>query len=79
MVLQMARTMIHGGQLVRTVRQHLGLTQEEVWTLTEISPRTYQRWESRLSEPSLSTVCYICQTAFNMSLLDAWLIADKTL
>ena len=75
----MARTMIHGGQLIRAVRRHLGLTQEEVYSLTEINPRTYQRWESRLTEPGLSTVCYICQTAFNMSLFDAWEIADKAL
>lgn len=75
----MARTMIHGGQLLKAVRRHLGLTQEEVCTLTEINCRTYQRWEARLSEPSLSTVCYICLNAFNMTLFDAWTIADTAL
>ncbi|MCC5451683.1 helix-turn-helix domain-containing protein [Rheinheimera sp. UJ51] len=75
----MSKTMVHGGQLLKTVRRKLGLTQEELCELADLKVRTYQRWENKLSEPSFSTVCNICRNAFNMSLLDALKFADLTL
>lgn len=69
---------MHGGHIIRSVRLHLGLTQEEVCLLSNLARSTYQRWENKQSEPSFGQTMQICECAFKVELLDAISIARST-
>lgn len=69
---------MHGGHIIRSVRLRIGLTQEEVCLMSNIDRRTYQRWESKKSEPSFGQTMQICECAFKVELLDAISIARET-
>ena len=69
---------IHGGHILKSVRAKIGLTQEEVCLMSNIDRRTYQRWESKQSEPSFGRTMQICECAFKIQLLDAVSIALET-
>ncbi|WP_413229030.1 helix-turn-helix domain-containing protein [Arsukibacterium sp.] len=69
---------IHGGHILRSVREKKGLTQDEVCLMSNIDRRTYQRWERKQSEPSFGQTMQICECAFKVDLLDAVAIAVET-
>lgn len=69
---------MHGGHIIRSVRLRIGLTQDEVCLLSNIDRRTYQRWETKKSEPRLGQVMQVCECAFKVELLDAISIARET-
>jgi len=73
----MSRQIIHGGYLLRRVRRHFALTQEEVSELSEIPLRTYQGWELKRTEPDFSTVCYVCIEAFKLNIQEAWKLVEQ--
>lgn len=62
---------MHGGNILRCARKHIGMTQEEVCLLMDMSINTYKLWEQRKTEPDFSHVLQICEIVFKMDLLDA--------
>lgn len=66
---------MHGGNILRSARKHIGMTQEEVCLLMEMSINTYKLWEQRRAEPDFSTVLVICEVVFKMDLLQAIALA----
>lgn len=66
---------LHGGHVIRVIRNMRGMTQEEVSDLYGVSLRTLKGWEAGRSEPRLSDVHGICETVCRVSLLQALVIA----
>lgn len=69
---------MHGGHILRSNRERLGFTQEQVSEMIDVPIRTYQRWESRQSEPEFGQVFMICECVFKVELLDAITIARES-
>jgi transcriptional regulator with XRE-family HTH domain len=74
----MSTAMLHGGTIIRRIREHRRMTQEELCLIMpKLNPRTLRRWESLETEPSFGEVFEICQYAFNVELPDAIQIAQE--
>lgn len=66
---------MHGGNILRCARKHIGMTQEEVCLLMDMNLATYKRWEQGVTEPDFSHVLVICEVVFKMDLLQAITLA----
>lgn len=75
----MQRSVLHGGFILRCVRKHRGLTQDELAQLIGVSGRTYGRWEAKETEPEFSMVCSICSDILRLSIFEAWQLAEASL
>jgi transcriptional regulator with XRE-family HTH domain len=53
-------TNINLSKRLRTLRQDNNLTQKQVAEYLRLKPRTYQAYEEARCEPSLSTICKLC-------------------
>lgn len=74
----MDQAMLHGGTIIRRIREHRRMTQEELCLIMpKLSLRTLRRWESLETEPAFGEVFQICSYAFNVELRDAIQIAQE--
>ena len=69
---------LHGGHILKSNRERIGLTQEEVCLMANVSRRTYQSWESKKSEPRFGQVVRVCECAFKVDIKAAVIIATET-
>lgn len=74
----MNQALLSGGTIIRRIREHRRMTQEELCLIMpKLSLRTLRRWESLETEPAFSDVFNICSYAFNVELRDAIQIAQE--
>lgn len=74
----MQQAALHGGTIIRRIREHRRMTQEELCLIMpRLSLRTLRRYESLETEPGFSEVFQICSYAFNVELREAIQIAQE--